>query len=145
MTEPIIHKKDGSEPEYGNWIPVKLVGIFLSLTIVAFIIFILTILYSESCLLKTLTTLLFLAAAFFFGYMTYVRRVFDFRHGGAMGKIHQYVLDCLAWDGKGKLLDVGIRLRRTYHSMRKSLHRSRMHGHRLLGSPMGLRHEDVRA
>ncbi len=107
MTESIIQKRNGCEPEYGNWIPVKLVGILLSLTIVAFIIFILTMLYSESNLLKALTTLLFLVITFFFGYMICVRRAFSFKHGGLMGKVHQYVLDCLAWDGKGKLLDVG--------------------------------------
>ncbi|SFG43369.1 class I SAM-dependent methyltransferase [Prevotella sp. KH2C16] len=107
MTESIIHKNNRYEPEYGNWIPVKLVGILLSITLVFFVVFGLTMLYSESTLLKVLTTLLFLAAVFIFGYMIYVRRAFDFRHGGLMGKIHQYVLDHLAWDGKGRLLDVG--------------------------------------
>ena len=107
MTTSIIHKKNRREPEYGNWIPAKLVGIFLAATLALLALFIFTMLYCEHWLLKVLAGILLLVATLLFGYMICVRRAFSFKHGGLMGKVHQYVLDCLAWDGKGKLLDVG--------------------------------------
>lgn len=107
MTTSIIHKKNRREPEYGNWIPAKLVGIFLAATLALLVFFIFTMLYCEHWLLKVLAGILLLVATLLFGYMICVRRAFSFKHGGLMGKVHQYVLDCLAWDGKGKLLDVG--------------------------------------
>ena len=107
MTTSIIHKKNRREPEYGNWIPAKLVGIFLAATLTLLVLFIFTMLYCEHWLLKVLAGILLLVATLLFGYMICVRRAFSFKHGGLMGKVHQYVLDCLAWDGKGRLLDVG--------------------------------------
>ena len=40
-------------------------------------------------------------------YMFRCRALFDFRRGGLMGTIHQYLLAHLPWDGKGTLLDIG--------------------------------------
>ena len=37
----------------------------------------------------------------------FVNDYFDFRKGGLMGKVHQYLVDHLDWDGNGTLLDIG--------------------------------------
>ena len=40
-------------------------------------------------------------------YMLRCRLLFDFNHGGLMGKIHQHLLNHLDWSGRGTLLDIG--------------------------------------
>lgn len=40
-------------------------------------------------------------------YMWRCRVLFDFRRGGLIGKIHQFLLEHLDWDGNGTLLDIG--------------------------------------
>ncbi|MEA4847275.1 MAG: class I SAM-dependent methyltransferase [Clostridiaceae bacterium] len=98
------------KPDYANWIPVKLLitsgtggGVFAALFGLSFLI-------SGGPVLTVLRVLLAAAAALllcFFGYMTHARRLLSYEGGGVQGKILDYVLHFLPWDGEGVLLDIG--------------------------------------
>ena len=62
---------------YGNWVPAVLLGILLAVMLV------------------------------FTMYMKKCRDIFDFNKGAMMGKVHQYLVDHMDWNGNGTLLDIG--------------------------------------
>ena len=93
--------------DYGNWVPRKLMnalwGLFLGLLLLA----VLNALFwrnSAAALLLGAFSALSLAAA---AYMQYCRRTVDLRGGGLSGKFYDELLDHLAWQGQGRLLDIG--------------------------------------
>lgn len=61
----------------------------------------------KNTILSIIVGILFVLVAAFTVYMWRCRVLFDFRRGGLMGKIHQYLVDHLDWDGNGTLLDIG--------------------------------------
>jgi len=63
---------------YGNWVP--------------------------AAMMKTCGVVI--AVLVFTMYMKKCRDIFDFNKGGMMGKVHQYLVDHMAWDGNGTLLDI---------------------------------------
>ena len=95
------------KPSYGNWISNSMLKTFFG---VAFGLFAVSqalaftlgkeTYYYVACILCTFAT----AAAL---YMSYCHYVFSFGGGGLMRRIHNYLLEHLAWNGKGTLLDVG--------------------------------------
>jgi len=88
---------DATKPDYGNWISRKLVVVNAVLALLfvglAFLV--------PACLLGTSV---FLAATVYFAY---ARRAFSPRGGDVQGRIRQLVVDLVAWDGRGKALDIG--------------------------------------
>lgn len=92
---------------YGNWVPERLLKllwsgsvIFLVLLIVNFIVWknnVLTIVFA----LGTVVVLIYSCL------MQSMHHAFSFSGGGLMGKVHEYLLGKLNWDGNGSLIDIG--------------------------------------
>ena len=95
------------KPSYGNWISNSMLKTFYGVAIGLFAVsqalaFTLgkETYYYVACILCTFATVAAL-------YMSYCHYVFSFGGGGLMRRIHNYLLEHLAWNGKGTLLDVG--------------------------------------
>ena len=96
------------KPNYGNWISGPMMKTFCMITaglyaVSALLYLILggrTAYYYIALILAVFATCATL-------YMFYCRRVFSFEGGGLMRRIHAYLLDHLAWDGSGTVLDIG--------------------------------------
>jgi len=95
------------KPDYGNWVPVKMLYLIALCVILAFAIPVLACIFSWGWIWITVGALATITALAFFLYMYAFHREFSFEKGGMMGKIHEYVSAHLPWDGKGRLLDVG--------------------------------------
>lgn len=95
------------KPNYGNWLSIKKLlkmgGCLAASAAVLVVLFS----FSAHWLIIVVSALAFIALAILFTYMFLHHRELSFDGGGLMGRIHQYVLDHLDWDGKGKFLDVG--------------------------------------
>ncbi|MCI6261239.1 MAG: class I SAM-dependent methyltransferase [Pyramidobacter sp.] len=93
--------------DYGNWVPRKLMnalwGVFLGLLFLAVLNALLWRNSAAALLLGAFSALSLAAAA----YMQYCRRTVDLRGGGLSGKFYDELLDHLAWQGRGRLLDIG--------------------------------------
>ena len=99
--------KTYDEPIYGNWIPGKLLlGLWAAGTLLSVLFLLSLTLWKNTALqlISCLLTSLILGCAL---YMQTCHRAFSFQGGRLMQKIHWLVLDCLPWDGRGKLLDIG--------------------------------------
>ena len=86
---------------------------FLICAVISTLIF----LFSDSDVLVILTAIISIAIFCFTVYMDRCRRLFDFKGGGVMGDIHQFLVDHFPWlesrkmqnvnDGSGLILDIG--------------------------------------
>ena len=91
---------------YGNWVPaamMKTCGVViavLALLTVGCIAF-------QFKIPAALLGILLAVVLVFTMYMKKCRDIFDFNKGGMMGKVHQYLVDHMDWDGNGTLLDIG--------------------------------------
>lgn len=94
-------------PNYGNWLSNKKListGVWCSVVFGGLVT--LFLLSAERWLIILLfLSFLFVLSVFLYRFLHH--RELSFAGGGLMGKIHQYVLSHLNWDGKGKFLDVG--------------------------------------
>ncbi len=77
------------------------------MTAVLLIVELLFLILLKNAILSIIGGILLVLFAAFTVYMWRCRILFDFRRGGLMGKIHQYLVDHLDWDGNGTLLDIG--------------------------------------
>ena len=93
--------------DYGNWIPRKLMnalwGIFLGVLLLLIVNALFWRNAGAALLLGALSGLSLVAAV----YMQYCRKTIDLRGGGLAGKFYDDLLDHLAWQGQGRLLDIG--------------------------------------
>ena len=94
-------------PDYGNWVPIAMMK---GMAAVLFALLALTLVLAwllpfsfPAILTGILAAVLFLLWL----YMLRCRALFDFNRGGLMGRLHQYLIDHLDWDGRGRLLEVG--------------------------------------
>jgi len=96
-------EKNGNRPKYGNWVPAKMIVIFLSL-------------FCISCVLSILIDLgivrgILIAVSVIFGalfvYMSYAYWLFGKNDGGLQKQLCYALLERLDWDGRGKALDIG--------------------------------------
>ncbi len=94
-------------PDYGNWVPAAMMKALAVLIAVLLIVELLFLILLKNTILSIIVGILFVLVAAFTVYMWRCRVLFDFRRGGLMGKIHQYLVDHLDWDGNGTLLDIG--------------------------------------
>lgn len=94
------------ETNYGNWVPAAMMK---TCGIAIIILMILTLVLAVLGLTvpAVVCTVFFVVVCVFTGYMKKCRDIFDFNKGGMMGKVHQYLLDHMEWDGNGSLLDIG--------------------------------------
>ncbi|HJB08144.1 MAG TPA: class I SAM-dependent methyltransferase, partial [Candidatus Enterocloster faecavium] len=94
-------------PDYGNWVPIAMMkgmaAVLLALLALTIVLAWLLPFPLPAVLTGILTAVLFLLWL----YMLRCRALFDFNRGGLMGKLHQYLIDHLDWDGRGRLLEVG--------------------------------------
>lgn len=96
-----------NQPNYENWVPVKMLYCLSAAVLIALALLALAINYTDGWLWTTLTALLSFFTLFLWVYMYLCRRKLSFSKGGLMGRVHEYLLDHLQWDGQGTLLDVG--------------------------------------
>ncbi len=99
--------KENIKPDYGNWVPTKLLVLLFVLTLAAGLLLALALLHGWAWYFGALFAVLLVIALFFFGYMCAFHHAFSFSGGGMMGQVHEFVARRLPWDGKGHLLDVG--------------------------------------
>lgn len=97
----------GQIPDYGNWVPAAMMKTLTVMTAVLLIVELLFLILLKNAILSIIGGILLVLFAAFTVYMWRCRILFDFRRGGLMGKIHQYLVDHLDWDGNGTLLDIG--------------------------------------
>ena len=89
----------GQIPDYGNWVPAAMMKTLTVMTAVLLIVELLFLILLKNAILSIIGGILLVLFAAFTVYMWRCRILFDFRRGGLMGKIHQYLVDRLDWDG----------------------------------------------
>ncbi len=99
--------KDKMKPNFGNWVPKKLLAL-LFITTLAIAILLCLAVFLDWLMPITFTLAVLLCISLFFScYMMAFHHAFSFDGGGMMGKVHEFVVSRLPWDGHGRLLDVG--------------------------------------
>ena len=99
--------KDMMKPRYGNWVPTKLLTLLYVVTLASAALFCLAIAYHWAMPIAVALGAFLCVSLFFSCYMTAFHHAFSFNGGGMMGKVHEYIVARLPWDGRGRLLDVG--------------------------------------
>ena len=99
--------KDSNTPDYGNWVPKKLIILLWCLTVVVLGLSIAGFILGWNMIINVILLLGGLYALFMSISMTGLRWTFSFTGGRLMCKIHDFILTKLGWNGEGKLLDVG--------------------------------------
>ncbi len=95
------------QPDYGNWVPKRLLLLLGSLSLLAAILLAVSIRHDWGWIWTGVFSLLLCIGLVSLIYMTILYRAFSQNGNALMGKIHEYVAQRLPWDGQGKLLDVG--------------------------------------
>ena len=88
-----------TKPDYGNWVPLAMMKAMGAL---AFLLLFATLLLASllpSPVPALISGILLAAFLVLWLYMLRCRLLFDFNHGGLMGKIHQHLLNHLDWSG----------------------------------------------
>ena len=99
--------KDKMKPDYGNWVPTKLLALLYVTSLTIAILLCFSIFCKWIIPIAIFLAFLLCISLFFSSYMTAFHHAFSFSGGGMMGKVHEYVVSRLPWDGQGRLLDVG--------------------------------------
>lgn len=92
---------------YGNWLSNKKLIINGCVLFLCLCSTVLGALFKTHWLFIALFSSLSAVALVVFIYKMLHHRMLSYTGGGLMGRIHQYVLDHLSWDGQGMFLDVG--------------------------------------
>lgn len=100
-----VGKAEGTD--YGNWVPIMMMKICGIVLAVLLLIELAGIGLFQNLILNSIIGILFLATLAFTLYMWRCRNLFAFEKGGLMGKVHEYLVGHLSWDGEGTLLDIG--------------------------------------
>lgn len=95
------------KPDYGNWVPKRLLFILLVAVLVFIVLLIGVLADGWDWPWMVLVAILLAASAGILCYMAVLYHLFSFSGGGLMGRVHEYVVNRLPWDGYGRLLDVG--------------------------------------
>jgi len=95
--------KNGNRLKYGNWIPAKMLVIFLTLFCITCVSSILI----DIGILRGILIALSVIFGALFVYMIYAYWLFGKNDGGLQKKLCNALLDRLDWDGRGKALDIG--------------------------------------
>ena len=98
---------DNIKINYGNWVPERLLALLWSFSAVFCVLFFLNICFWKNTVLTIIFLLGFLVLLVYSILMQSMHHAFSFNGGGLMGKVHQYLVDKLSWDGNGKLVDIG--------------------------------------
>lgn len=92
---------------YGNWVPANMIRAGWSITAVLAIVAIVCWLCWRSGIAAGIFGVLCIVICVFTIYMQRCRTIFAFEKGGMMGNVHEHLVEHLAWDGNGTLLDIG--------------------------------------
>ena len=95
--------KNVDRPNYGNWVPRKMIVVFLLIFCISCVLSILInvgVARSILIAISVITGVLFI-------YMAYAYWLLGKNDGGLQKQICNTLLDRLDWDGKGKALDIG--------------------------------------
>lgn len=99
-------KIGNKDTNYGNWVPAAMLKACV-LTIVVLALLTVGCITMEFVIPAVIIGALLVMVIVFTLYMKKCREIFDFNKGGMMGKVHQYLVNHMTWDGKGTLLDIG--------------------------------------
>ena len=99
--------------DYGNWVPAAMMRtLWIATAGIAFVDILLFVLI-KTPVPGIILAIALLAALCMTIYMQRCRQLFDFRGGGVMGRIHQFLADHFPWqeaaaeDGSGRIIDIG--------------------------------------
>ena len=95
------------QPNYGNWVPKKLIVALWVLTAVAVVLLGANLTMWHNTYLTVIFIIALVIVLFFAITMQKMHNSFSFTGGGLMKKIHEFLISRLDWDGKGKILDIG--------------------------------------
>jgi ubiquinone/menaquinone biosynthesis C-methylase UbiE len=95
--------KNVNKPNYGNWVPGKMIIVFL---LVFFIFFVLSILINSG-VAKSVFIIISVISGSLSIYMGYAYWLLGKGSGKLQKKLCNSLLDILEWDGQGKALDIG--------------------------------------
>ena len=99
--------KPNLQPNYGNWVPIRLLFMLLAVTLLFAVLLILSFVNTWTWPWTALIVALIAISTGFLCYMCLLFRTFSFSGGRLMGKVHEHLVSRLNWDGHGRLLDVG--------------------------------------
>ncbi len=109
--------KLSAKANYGNWVPANMMKMLYIATAAIIAVTVVLFIVLDSRLPGIIGAVVSLACVCMTAYMQICRNIFDFRKGGMMGKVHQYLVDHFPWDaarrragvkdGSGKILDIG--------------------------------------
>lgn len=92
---------------YGNWVPAALMRLAWKIIGILLIFELLDLIILKNVWAAIIIGIAFLIMLALTLYMQKCRNLFDFNKGGLMGKIHEFLVNHLPWDGNGTLLDIG--------------------------------------
>ena len=98
---------DKNKINYGNWVPERLLKLLWSLTAVFSVLLILNLCIWKNLVLTIIFAVAVVVLLIYSILMQQMHHAFSFTGGGLMGKVHQYLLDKLSFDGNGSLVDIG--------------------------------------
>ncbi|MBQ9158857.1 MAG: hypothetical protein IJ136_05990 [Erysipelotrichaceae bacterium] len=98
--------KMSKEADYGNWVPASMMKMLWTAFLICAVISTLTFPFSNSDVLVILTAIISIAFFCFTVYMDRCRRLFDFKGGGVMDEIHQFLVDHFPWLESRKMQNV---------------------------------------
>lgn len=93
--------------DYGNWVPAAMMKLFAVVLAVLAVAELVCVFFVQGKILSIIVGIAFFIFLICALYMWQCRVLFDFRKGGLMGVVHQYLVEHLEWDGNGTLLDIG--------------------------------------
>ena len=101
------------EADYGNWVPAAMMKTLWTATAVMAFVTVLLFVLIKSPVPGIIGAVVTLAALCMTLYMQRCRKLFDFKGGGVMGEIHQFLADHFPWNeaalenGAGRIIDIG--------------------------------------
>jgi len=101
--EIMVIKMKNETGDYGNWVPKKMLIAFFVLTLLFSVVLFLPV----HIIVRFIFGSLAVASLLFFLYFYYSYHVFGANGGAFQKKIINLVVNKLAWDGRGKALDIG--------------------------------------
>lgn len=107
MSSKEVMSSEKAGTDYGNWVPAAMMQLCVAISAILFIVEMVGVFVIHSIVMNVIVGILFLIMLVYTFYMWRCRVLFAFDKGGLMGKVHEYLVKHLEWDGEGLLLDIG--------------------------------------
>lgn len=100
------------KPNYSNWVPKKILFIFVMIMSIGVLILVLSFIISNiditiKIILFVIGLILTIFGFYYFNLFYYAYKQFSREGGDISWKIYDFIIEKLDWDGNGKLLDIG--------------------------------------